>query len=155
MRVTKQKNFWPYQVRRLLELFTAEQIGEVISATPERVRQYATGRVRPEPITQRDLLRMLTVHCDRATDAPRLPPPRIVSENRVREASPPPPPPKPQRGVFEDEIVPDGERWFKVVLSNGKVGTVRFPIELTDPQFTENLWRRLDARDPVQLRSVK
>lgn len=54
------------------------------------------------------------------------------------------------RGVYEDEIAPPGWRWFKVVTSSGKVGMVLFPEELVDPDLTENLWKRLDARDPAR-----
>lgn len=53
-----------------------------------------------------------------------------------------------ERGVFEEKITPPGERWFKVVTSSGKVGTVHLPAELVDPDFAANLWRRLDALDP-------
>jgi len=68
---------------------------------------------------------------------------------------PPAPPLKPKRGVYEDDIVPPGERWFKVVTSSGKIGRIELPEELIDPSFEENLWRRLDARDPVhELRVV-
>lgn len=56
----------------------------------------------------------------------------------------------PVRGVYEEEIAPPGERWFKVVTSSGKVGTVHLPAELVDPAFAENLKRRLDALDPAR-----
>lgn len=54
----------------------------------------------------------------------------------------------PSRGVYEEDVVPPGERWFKVVTSSGKVGMVHLPAELVDPGFAENLKRRLDAMDP-------
>lgn len=54
------------------------------------------------------------------------------------------------RGVYVEEICPADERWFKIVLSNGKVGMVHFPAELCDDSLMENLWRRLDAKDPVR-----
>ncbi len=59
-----------------------------------------------------------------------------------------------ERGVFEEEIAPPGERWFKVVTSTGKVGTVHLPAELVDPPLLENLWRRLDRLDPERILKV-
>jgi hypothetical protein len=60
-----------------------------------------------------------------------------------------------QRGVYEEEIAAPGERWFKVVTSSGKVGTVHLPAELVDEAMMENLWRRLDRHDPaVKLKIV-
>lgn len=56
----------------------------------------------------------------------------------------------PKRGVYEEEITPPGERWFKIVLSSGKVGLVHFPDELVDAQFIDSLRIRLDAKDPVK-----
>lgn len=61
----------------------------------------------------------------------------------------------PARGVYQDEIAPAGERWYKVVTSNGKVGVVRLPVELVDDSLVSNLLRRLDKMDPErQLRIV-
>lgn len=54
------------------------------------------------------------------------------------------------RGVYVEEICPDGECWYKLVLSSGKVGVVHLPAELCDETLEENLWRRLDAKDPVR-----
>jgi hypothetical protein len=52
------------------------------------------------------------------------------------------------RGVYVEELCPPDECWYKVVLSNGKIGIVHFPIDLCDDALLENLWRRLDAKDP-------
>lgn len=54
----------------------------------------------------------------------------------------------PARGVFEEEVTPPGERWFKVVTSSGKVGTVHLPAELVDPSLIPNLLKRLNELDP-------
>lgn len=54
------------------------------------------------------------------------------------------------RGVYEEEIAPPGEHWYKVVLSSGKVGLVHFPDELVDAQLVGTLRMRLDAKDPVK-----
>lgn len=56
---------------------------------------------------------------------------------------------RPERGVYRDDLAPAGWRWFKIVTASGKVGIVHLPDELVDAAFTENLWRRLEARDPV------
>ncbi len=55
-----------------------------------------------------------------------------------------------QRGIYQDEIAPDGERWYRIVASSGKVGIVHLPAELVDPALIENLWRRLDKLDPAE-----
>lgn len=60
-----------------------------------------------------------------------------------------PPPNTDERGVYEEDMVSAGERWFKVRMSNGKLGRVQFPEELCDEAMVENLWRRLDAKDPI------
>lgn len=59
-----------------------------------------------------------------------------------------------ERGVFEEEVAPHGERWFKIVTSAGKVGTVHLPAELVDPSILDNLWRRLDRLDPERMLKV-
>jgi hypothetical protein len=58
---------------------------------------------------------------------------------------------RPERGVYLEEIAPTGEHWYKVVLSSGKIGTIRVPDELVDSSFEENLWRQLDAGDAVRV----
>ena len=57
---------------------------------------------------------------------------------------------KPIRGVYEEEIAPPGEHWYKVVLSSGKVGSVHFPDELVDAQLVGRLRTHLDVQDPVR-----
>jgi len=62
---------------------------------------------------------------------------------------------KPLRGVYEEEIAPPGEHWYKVVLSSGKVGLVHFPDELCDEATEERLWAQLDEKDPERhLRAI-
>lgn len=59
------------------------------------------------------------------------------------------------RGVYVEEICPADECWYKVVTSKGRVGVVHLPAELCDDSTLENLWRRLDAKDPVrQLKAI-
>lgn len=52
------------------------------------------------------------------------------------------------RGVYVEATCPAGERWYKLVTSTGRVGLVHLPEELCDETLEENLWRRLDAKDP-------
>lgn len=51
------------------------------------------------------------------------------------------------RGVYEEEIAPAGQRWFKVATSDGQVGIVHLPASMTDGLIKE-LWDRLDRFDP-------
>lgn len=53
----------------------------------------------------------------------------------------------PSRGVYRERIAPNGEQWYKIVTSTGKVGIVHLPAELCDASLEENLWKRLDAMD--------
>ena len=82
------------------------------------------------------------------------PPIKLASSAQVIAPASPsspalPPPNTDERGVYEEDMVPPGERWFKVRMSNGKLGRVQFPEELCDEALIENLWRRLDVKDPV------
>lgn len=52
------------------------------------------------------------------------------------------------RGVYEDDITPAGERWFKLVTSSGKVGSIHLPTELIATDYVEGLWKYLDRMDP-------
>lgn len=58
------------------------------------------------------------------------------------------PPPR-ERGVYLEDIPAPGETWYKMVLSNGKVGIIHLPNELVDAGLYQNLCRRLDQLDPV------
>lgn len=53
------------------------------------------------------------------------------------------------RGVFREQISPPNEVWFKIVTSIGAVGIVHLPVALCDALLEENLWKRLDAKDPL------
>jgi hypothetical protein len=134
-------------VRQLLDSgWTVDELARALKATPERIRQYVSGKAVPEPITQRDLLRMVTTYLKR-TEAEGRVPPRIVSENHQQN----PPDLSPERGVYVEEIHAPEETWYKVVTSKGKVGTVHLPDELVDAGLYENLCRRLDTKDPVSV----
>lgn len=52
------------------------------------------------------------------------------------------------RSIYEDEIAPAGERWFKIVTSTRKVGTVHLPMELVDGELIASLSRLLERMDP-------
>lgn len=51
------------------------------------------------------------------------------------------------RGLYEEEIAPPGERWFKVVMSSGKVGIVHLPAELVDQSLVDGLAERIATLD--------
>lgn len=69
-----------------------------------------------------------------------------------RKVSVPALPPSP--GVYEDEIAPSGEHWYKVVMPSGKIGTVHFPDDLWDESVLPNLWRRFEAKTRKRLKIV-
>lgn len=60
----------------------------------------------------------------------------------------------PERGVYEEDLAPAGESWYKVVTSKGRIGIVHLPNELvlhgdqTPVSTLEQLWRMLDHGDP-------
>ncbi len=49
---------------------------------------------------------------------------------------------KPEAGVYEEEIHPPGEHWYKIVMPSGNVGIVHFPDELCDEEVVRTLWKR-------------
>jgi hypothetical protein len=53
------------------------------------------------------------------------------------------------RGVYEEEIAPTCEQWYKIVTSTGNVGSVHLPDELCDEGTADNLWILLDRKDPM------
>lgn len=109
--------------------FSDAAIARYAETTEENIGHMAKGRMDPSATTGMMLRRM-----EFKTRAV----PRVV-----------PPKPAAERGVYEDDIALPGYRAFKVVTSEGKIGRVEMPLELIDPDFVQNLIRRLDARDPV------
>lgn len=69
-----------------------------------------------------------------------------------RKVTLPPLPPEP--GVYEDEIHPPGEHWYKILMPSGKVGTVRVPDELWDESLLPNLVRRFEAKTRRHLKVI-
>jgi hypothetical protein len=60
------------------------------------------------------------------------------------------------RGVYVEEITPTGELWYKVVLANGKIGTVHLPAEFVDSTVLDEYLRcLLDTIDPPYSRRLK
>jgi hypothetical protein len=57
-------------------------------------------------------------------------------------------------GVYREEIHPPGEHWIKILMPDGKVGTVRFPDELWDERVIPDLWELFDAKVPAKLKIV-
>lgn len=60
----------------------------------------------------------------------------------------------PEPGVYEDEICPPGEHWYKILMPSGKVGTVRLPDELWDESLLPNLVRRYEAKTRRRLKVI-
>lgn len=60
----------------------------------------------------------------------------------------------PEPGVYEDEIHPPGERWFKIVMPSGNVGIVHFPEELCDEALVGNLWKRYWSKSRRKLKII-
>jgi hypothetical protein len=52
----------------------------------------------------------------------------------------------PGPGVYEDEIHPPGEHWYKILMPSGRIGTVHLPDELWDKDVVDELWRRFDKK---------
>lgn len=64
------------------------------------------------------------------------------------------PPLPPEPGVYEDEIHPPGEHWYKILMPSGNVGTVRLPDELWDESLMPNLVRRFEAKTRRHLKVI-
>lgn len=60
-----------------------------------------------------------------------------------------------RRGVFYDSIQPDGEQWWTLVTSSGKVGIVHLPDELVATDTESYLCKLLDSMDPVTRRHLQ
>lgn len=65
--------------------------------------------------------------------------------------------PGPSRGIYEDDVVPAGEKWFKLVTSTGRVGTVHLPAEMAEEGtgVVTYLWNLLDRMDPESPRHLQ
>jgi len=64
--------------------------------------------------------------------------------------------PSNDRGVYVEEIAPPGEHWYKIVLSNAKIGIVHLPDDLVDPTVLDEYLRcLLDTIDPPHTRRLK
>jgi hypothetical protein len=76
--------------------------------------------------------------------------------SRVSLAMTMPKKPSNDRGVYVEAITPPDEHWYKIVLSNGKVGTVHLPDELVDSTVLDEYLRcLLDTIDPPYGRRLK
>jgi len=53
------------------------------------------------------------------------------------------------RGVYEEEIAPTCEQWYKIVTSTGNVASVHLPDELCDEETVGRLRAWLDQMDPT------
>ena len=57
-------------------------------------------------------------------------------------------------GVYEEEIHPPGEHWYKIVMPSGKIGTLHLPDELWDEDVVESLWKRFEKKSQKGLSIV-
>lgn len=131
--------------------WSAEDLAKALKITPESLKRLKAGKAEISATTELELGKLLSRYVrKKLIESGHRPPPRIVHTNKVADTPPPTSDSVIRRGVYEERIVPPGERWFKVVMSDGKIGRVQFPDELVDANFEENLWRRLDAMDPAQ-----
>lgn len=78
---------------------------------------------------------------------------KLVQDTLLERTVKIPPLPLPP-GVYEDEIHPLGEHWYKILMPNGKVGTVRVPDELWDESLLLNLVRRFEAKTKRRLKVI-
>jgi DNA-binding Xre family transcriptional regulator len=135
-----------YRLRQLADLgWTDNDLARAMKITPETLQRLKKGKAQISITTELELRKILSHYVRKRLIEAGVVPPRVVHENTKL----PPPLPVQSRGVYTEEIAPPGETWYKIVLSSGKVGIVHFPNELVDSGLLENLWRRLDARDPA------
>lgn len=136
-----------YRLRQLQDLgWSEEHLSRALKVSPDSLRRLMTGKAEISAPTELELGKILSQYVRRKLLESGVVPPRIVHQNN----SPPPAPATPERGVYIEDIPAPGETWYKIVLSNGKVGIVHLPNELVDSGLYENLCRRLDARDSVK-----
>jgi hypothetical protein len=141
-----------YRLRQLEALgWTDETLSRALKITLDSLDRLKKGKVDLSPTTEIELGKILSNYVRKKLIESGVAPPRIVHENSPKPAPAAPAPPPPSlRGVYVEDIPAPGETWYKIVLSNGKVGTVHFPNELVDGGLYANLCRRLDAKDPEQ-----
>lgn len=69
-----------------------------------------------------------------------------LTDERLRERVITVPDLPPEPGVYEEEIHPPGEHWYKIVMPSGSVSIVHFADELWDESVFPNLQRRFEAK---------
>jgi len=135
-----------YRLRQLNDLgWTDEDLAKGLKITLDSVRRLKAGKAEISATTQLELGKILSGYIRKRIIESGVVPPRVVREN----APPPPSEQRPERGVYIEDIPAPGETWYKLVLSNGKVGIVHLPNELVDSGLYQNLCRRLEMKDPV------
>lgn len=60
----------------------------------------------------------------------------------------------PEPGVYEEEIHPPGEHWYKIVMPSGSVSIVHFADELWDESVFRNLERRFEAKARKRIKII-
>lgn len=71
---------------------------------------------------------------------------RLDEQRRLNAPLPTIPDLPPSPGVYEEEIHPPGEHWYKIVMPSGSVSIVHFVDELWDETVFPNLQRRFEAK---------
>lgn len=79
---------------------------------------------------------------------------RLAESRRLNALLPMIPALPPEPGVYEEEIHPPGEHWYKIVMPSGAVGVVHFPDELWDEALFPNLQRRFEAKTKRRLQVI-
>jgi hypothetical protein len=140
-----------YRLRQLEELgWNDEDLGRALKITKDSVQRLKQGRAEISATTELELRKILSGYVRKRMMEAGVVPPRRVRTERLPAPPRPIEPPSPDRGVYLEDIPAPGETWYKIVLANGKVGTVHLPNELVDAGLYQNLCRRLDMLDPAQ-----
>lgn len=130
--------------------WTVSDIARFLNVEDARVKVWKKG-APPDPRTGMEFSRLRSRVIQRRGGLTRVIPPPWKS------LAPHPAPDGPLvRGVYRERLAPKGEQWYKVVTSAGEIGTVRLPESLCGADFDQQLWRRLDSKDPqkTQLKAL-
>jgi hypothetical protein len=71
---------------------------------------------------------------------------KLTLESGGAKNANPPQPKGPKPGVYEDEIHPPGEHWYKILTPSGAVGTMHLPDELWDRDVVGSLRKLFDRK---------
>src|SRR5437016_2831119 len=124
-----------YRLRQLEKLGWAEEdLAKALKITPASLERLKTGKAGISATTELELGKLLSQYVRKKMIESGHRPPKVI-HRRSQTPLPAPPaiePPNPKRGVYLEDVPAPGETWYKVILSNGKVGIVHLPSELVD-----------------------